>query len=138
MTIVVDASICAGWFLPDEQTEAATQIGRQVATEGARVPDLYWHEMRNLLVLAMRRGRLPEDMLLLQLAKLEKLPIRSAGAGDTVQVTQLAVKHGLTAYDAAYLALTISEHLPLATFDKALRRAALAEGVIVLPAELPI
>jgi predicted nucleic acid-binding protein len=47
---------------------------------------------------------------------------------------KLAVKHGLSAYDAAYLALALAARLPLATFDRRLRDAAKAEGVAVLPA----
>ena len=41
----------------------------------------------------------------------------------------MAVKHALTLYDAAYLELALRLRLPLATFDKALCRAAEAEGV---------
>ncbi|WP_426239734.1 PIN domain-containing protein [Pararhizobium sp. DWP1-1-3] len=41
----------------------------------------------------------------------------------------LARAHQLSAYDAAYLALAITEGLPLATLDKKLRQAAAAEAV---------
>jgi predicted nucleic acid-binding protein len=44
----------------------------------------------------------------------------------------LARRHKLTIYDAAYLALAIRKHLPLATLDKALSSAAAVEGVPVL------
>ncbi|MGO9083799.1 MAG: type II toxin-antitoxin system VapC family toxin [Candidatus Sulfotelmatobacter sp.] len=40
-----------------------------------------------------------------------------------------AQKHGLTNYDAAYLALAMRFNLPLATTDADLRRAAAAAGV---------
>ncbi len=44
----------------------------------------------------------------------------------------LCRKHGLTAYDAAYLEIAIRGGYPLATADEDLRRAAAAEGVQVL------
>ena len=44
----------------------------------------------------------------------------------------LCRKHGLTAYDAAYLEIAIRGAYPLATTDEVLRRAAEAEGVRVL------
>ena len=44
----------------------------------------------------------------------------------------LARKHRLTVYDGAYLELTIRRKLPLASFNRALRRAGEADGVEVL------
>jgi predicted nucleic acid-binding protein len=41
----------------------------------------------------------------------------------------LARERQLTVYDAAYLELAIREGLPLATLDRALDEAAIAEGV---------
>jgi predicted nucleic acid-binding protein len=43
----------------------------------------------------------------------------------------LAERHTLTAYDAAYLDLAIREGLPLASLDAALVRAARATGVAI-------
>jgi predicted nucleic acid-binding protein len=44
----------------------------------------------------------------------------------------LCQKHGLTAYDAAYLEVALREECPLATMDNDLRRAAIEENVSVL------
>ena len=44
----------------------------------------------------------------------------------------LADQYRLTLYDAVYLELAIREHLPLATLDQRLRRAAAAAGVNLL------
>ena len=54
------------------------------------------------------------------------------GGGEAKQIVRLALVHGLTAYDAVYLALAIAERLPLATLDKKLATAAQAENVPVL------
>ena len=45
---------------------------------------------------------------------------------------QLAERHRLTMYDAAYLELARRRGLPLASLDAELRRAAQAEGFAVL------
>ena len=46
----------------------------------------------------------------------------------------LARKRKLTVYDAAYLALAKREGLPLATLDRDLEKAAIAEGVALFGA----
>jgi predicted nucleic acid-binding protein len=45
---------------------------------------------------------------------------------------ELAARHGLTVYDAAYLQLVLEVEGELATCDRALARAARAEGVTVI------
>jgi predicted nucleic acid-binding protein len=45
--------------------------------------------------------------------------------------TAAAVRHGLTAYDAAYVDLAARERLPLATLDTAMRAAAERVGVSI-------
>jgi predicted nucleic acid-binding protein len=135
MSLVVDASISAAFLLPDEQSEVAAAIGRRLAADGARAPDLFWHEMRNVLLTAVRRGRMDEDALYEQLSAVESLPIRTENA-DSREIARLSLKHRITAYDAAYLALAKFERLPLATLDKSLRAAASAEAVPLLPEQL--
>jgi predicted nucleic acid-binding protein len=44
-------------------------------------------------------------------------------------VHRLAIEHGLSGYDAAYLELAIRKGLPLATLDEDLQKAAQAAGV---------
>ena len=131
MTIVVDASIAAAWILPDESSDAADAILRQVAAEGALAPDLLWHEVRNILLMAARRDRLPPAEIVPSLLRLRRLPIETvnvASAGDAGLIT-LARHYRLTSYDAAYLQLGLDRGLGLATADRALRAAAEAAGV---------
>ena len=135
MAMIIDASMAGAWVMPDERSAIATDIGRRVLQEGACAPDLFAHEVRNLLVMGVQRRRLPEDLFWEQLARIEQMPIRVMQPGPGKRVAQRAFKHRLTAYDAAYLDLAIEQSLPLATFDSALRVAARAEGVALLPAE---
>jgi predicted nucleic acid-binding protein len=133
MAIVVDASISASWFLPDEATPQARQWAIKVLDGTTIAPGLYWHEMRNLLVMALRRNRLDQPAFERNIAYLDALPIRSSGGGTTVEICRLALKDSLTSYDAAYLALALRETATLATLDRKLRTAALAENVTLLP-----
>jgi predicted nucleic acid-binding protein len=131
VSLVVDASIAAAWVLPDEDSTSADAILHRVAAGGAVAPGLIWHELRNILLMAARRGRLPEAEVVPALLRLRRLPLEAvdmAEAGDA-GIVALAARHRLTAYDAAYLALAKNRALPLATADRALRRAADAEGI---------
>ncbi len=132
MAFVVDASVAAGWLLPDERTEIADALAMRMQAEDAIAPDLFWHEARSLLVTALRRRRISEAGVYISLDRLATIPLRNAGASDAVSVTRLAIRHGLSAYDAAYLDLALREHSPLATLDKKLAAAADVEGVPVL------
>ena len=136
--MVIDASVAGAWVMPDERSAIATDIGRRVLKDGACVPDLFAHEIRNLLIMGVQRRRIPMDLFWDQLARIEQMPIRTVASGPSKRIANLALKHRLTAYDAAYLDLALDQVLPLASLDKALRRAALSEGVILLPTELPV
>jgi predicted nucleic acid-binding protein len=52
--------------------------------------------------------------------------------GGRQRVVELAARHGLTVYDAAYLQLVLDVDGKLATCDRALARAARAEVVTVI------
>jgi predicted nucleic acid-binding protein len=132
MACVVDASLAATWFLPDEADPATATLGEEAARDPPVVPSLFLHEMRSLLISAARRGRASRDAILRQLEVVERLYRRNAGPGDGREIAHLAFKHGLTTYDATYLALARDEGLPLATLDKELAAAARAEKVPIL------
>ena len=57
MTVVVDASIAAAWLLPEEDSDAAEAVIMALSGRPP-VPSLFWHEARNILVMAQRRGRI--------------------------------------------------------------------------------
>lgn len=60
------------------------------------------------------------------------LDVADRGLVGVFDAIELAARHGLTVYDAAYLALALEVDGELATTDRALAAAALAEGVSVL------
>ncbi len=127
---VGDASMAAAWLLPDEQSDQADALIERV--DAIHVPALFWFEVRNLLILAERRGWIDAGEALPCLLRLRGLPFEDAGAGADLGILDIAHRHKLSGYDAAYLALAIADSLPLATLDRKLAAAALAEGVRVL------
>ena len=90
MAFIVDASVAAGWLLPDEQTDIADALALRLKAEDAIAPDLFWHEPRSLLVTALRRNRISEAAVYISLDRLATIPLRDAGPSDAVTVTRLA------------------------------------------------
>ncbi|MBP1852854.1 type II toxin-antitoxin system VapC family toxin [Rhizobium halophytocola] len=131
MTFVIDASMAAAWLLPEEFSDAADAV---IATIDAPcpIPSLFFFEIRNILAMAERRGRISAGSALVNMERLRRLPLDDAGIGGDGYVLLLAANHGLSAYDATYLALSLNREAPLATLDRKLTAAARKEGVTVL------
>jgi hypothetical protein len=75
--------VTGAWVKPDERSVIATKIGRRVLAEGACVPDLFAHELCNLLVMCVQGRRLPEEMFRGQLARIEQIPSRVMAPGPS-------------------------------------------------------
>ena len=60
MAFVLDASVTACWAFRDEEHPVADFARDHLLNEEAMVPSLWWFEIRNLLVVNERRGRLSE------------------------------------------------------------------------------
>lgn len=130
--IAVDASIAVVWFLPDEVSPIADEALRRLNDGVAMVPDLFWHEMRNVLMISYRRRRLSLEEVWHSMHRLEQLRITTSPITNNTLILTLCERHGLSAYDAAYLALTVERELPLATLDRRLAEAAARESVPLL------
>jgi len=132
MRFVLDASVTITWAMRDEDHPLADLAFSALESGEAIVPAIWWYEIRNILVLSERRGRIASDDVIRFLAELEQLRIEVESPDDSALVLDLARRHTLSVYDAAYLALARREHTPLATLDKNLEAAALAAGIAPL------
>jgi predicted nucleic acid-binding protein len=132
MALVVDASIVGCWCFPDEASPVADAAFDEVGTAGAVVPALWWFEVRNLLLVNERRGRLDAAGTADFLADLKGLPVRTDREPDSGTTLGLARAHRLTFYDAAYLELALRRDVPLATLDRRLAAAARTAAVRLL------
>jgi predicted nucleic acid-binding protein len=135
---VLDASVAGAWLLEDEDDPIANAAMSRLATECALVPQLWHLEVRNTLVVAERRGRVGAAALDAGLRRVGELPIRTDSEPDLGTALALARRRRLTIYDALYLELALRADAPLATVDRALANAAMAEEcpLIDLPAGL--
>lgn len=116
-------------MLPDGEAAPADLALDRLGVETAKAPGVFWHEMRNLLLAAERRGRIDGRHADASMARLRRLPIARAGETDDREVMAPARTHRLTACDASYLALAIREGCALASLDRRLNEAAAAEGM---------
>ncbi len=130
--LVVDASVSAAWFLPDEANPRTELILQATATQDVWVPALWLLEISNLLLRAQRRKRITADKRaeLAGLASALRLRVDREPVAITT-IDEAAARYGLSAYDAAYLELALRRGLPLATQDDALSAAMVRAGVQV-------
>ena len=132
MAIVVDVSIAAAWCFPDEQASAAERVLDNLPRLGGVVPGIFRYEMRNVLIVNERRGRIDQAGSARFLMRLRDLRLLEDDAHDDDTVMALARKHRLSAYDAAYLETALRRGDGLATLDRELVNAAVAEGVVLI------
>lgn len=125
MAIVIDASIAATWCFRDRlSTAEADAVMARIHNETAIVPDLFWHEIRNVLVGAERKGRIEAESAENYLNRLRSLPLVTDHDQNDANTVSLARQHNLSGYDAAYLETAHRRQAQLATLDKKLSKSA--------------
>lgn len=133
---VLDTSIALKWLLEDENDrDYSLTILRSLSEEHRPiVPWLWFYEIANVLLIQVHRKRIAFDDMKAFLSLIGELAI-DIDPPDKLAILQLpflAREHRLTGYDAAFLELAKRLHLPLATSDKELIRAASECGVPLL------
>ncbi|HEV2620216.1 MAG TPA: type II toxin-antitoxin system VapC family toxin [Acidobacteriaceae bacterium] len=135
LSLVLDASATLAWFAGGPDVREASVLLDSVMQAGAWVPSLWKLEVANALHFSAMHGRREASFVSRSLADLETLPIaidNQTEARAWSETLELARRHRLTLYDAAYLELAVRLALPLASLDRELRAAAEADGVLVL------
>jgi len=130
MSFVIDNSVVSGWYLEDQATPYTEHVATRLAEDRACAPALWELELANVLRSSCLRRRMTAEKAQQILARIAQLPIDTdRHAVPPHELLALALRFGLSSYDAAYLELALRRQLPLATQDEALRAAALAAGV---------
>lgn len=137
--IVLDASFCLPWFYEDEATKEVLALRDKVMAgrSDLLVPAVWPLEMLNSFTVAFRRKRISEAQYTGYthiLGQLRQIEVIAQGPEDYTAIQHLAGTYKLSAYDAAYLHLTLQHSAKLASFDEALRKAAGLEKLAVIPA----
>lgn len=126
---VLDASVTLSWAFEDESSEVADAAWRLIGQSSAAVPELWWFEIRNVLMLAERRGRIGSQQADRFLATLGGQAVVYQPRPLDADVFAIARRWHLTIYDASYLELAQRLEAPLATLDRRLAESARAAGV---------
>ncbi len=128
--IVLDASAAIALIRREPAWPAIAEVLRASAREAVRLlaPEAFWLEVVNVLV---RRHGLPPSEVVEALRELDDLGIDSVGIDRPLLLVtiDLQARFGLSAYDAAYLAVAETEDARLLTLDRQLTRAAGARAV---------
>ena len=126
--VVIDASVAVDLAL-GEGPDLPAAVRRWIAEDRMMLtPAAYWTEVGHAI---LRRAGGDSIEAARRLGSLEAIGMQTAdrSAPGVRMALALAERHRLSVYDATYLWLAIDVDGELATFDRALARAAAAEGV---------
>jgi predicted nucleic acid-binding protein len=121
--IVVDTSVLIKWFKTRDEdlvAEAHTLLEEiQVRSLEVHVPALLLYEVGNILLLKTRMGT---AKVIDAIDRLERLPLTVAPPATPLlwRAARLGREHGLTFYDASFLALAVELDCPYITADRRL------------------
>jgi len=118
--IIADTNLIAYLLIPGHKTAAAEQVYAQ--DSNWKAPQLWRSELRNVLMLYVRKAHMTVDMAIQVMALAE----RKMGQGvptASADVLRLANQSGCSAYDCEFVALAKSHRAPLVTSDKKLLAA---------------
>jgi len=120
--VVVDASVAVKWFVPEPLSAAARKL---LAIEYELLaPELLWAELGNVLWKKHRRRELEPRTASRVLRDFWRVPIEfHRTARWTGAALELAMRHGVTVYDALYLALAAGHGCRVLTADRRLQEA---------------
>jgi predicted nucleic acid-binding protein len=122
---VVDASVALTAVLLEPLHSQALAVLDQSAAPGSRglCPDVFDTECAAGIVKAVRQGRLDRDLIERAWSSVADLPLERHPTMEIgADALQVALYHGISAYDAMYVALSLSTGLPLVTADERLVR----------------
>jgi predicted nucleic acid-binding protein len=135
MICVLDCSFCAALFLPHEKSGAVKDLFIKIADDEVFVPIQFWEEMTELLLTALKRGRLKyADAIEINrlLTMYHFSTVTSFGDEYTGQILDMAVLYGLSSVEAAYLELAVRNKANLGTLNQKLKAACLKAGIETL------
>ena len=132
--LVTDASAWLGAAFPQQDSDYPRAVAAGVNRSGGLVPQIFWFEVRHVLLMGERAGSFGEASVKIFLDKLRTVDLRVAPLPEEQSLLELARRHRLSVYDAAYLKLAARTGSGLASLDARLNRAAVAEGVSLFAA----
>ena len=131
MPFVADNSVVIAWFSRSQATPYTDRFYKRLDKDEVMVPSVWPCEFANALAVLERRKILTAalgDEIIRNAAKL--VTRNDFPPPSPAVLLALARRHGLSAYDAAYLELADRLRVPLAARDSPLAKAARAFGLL--------
>jgi predicted nucleic acid-binding protein len=128
--VVIDASVTSAWLLPDEHSESAQRVYARIRLGELELhaPELWLWECGNIIANSVARQRVTAADAMLTWSVLDairsRVELTSPVPAQIRAALTLALDHGLSLHDAAYLWLALSLKLPLLTHNGRLAAAA--------------
>lgn len=129
MAFALDNSVLVAWFVPSQANAYTRRCNRRARREVLVVPAFLEIEFANVMRVLVARAILSRHQAETALRHAARLPMtvdREPVAPR--RLFELAERHAISAYDAAYLEVAERRGIPLATCDAQLARAAHATG----------
>jgi predicted nucleic acid-binding protein len=124
---VVDASVSVKLFVNEPNSDLAHALFAKLSEEPPAelyVPDLFYIECTNILLIYVRRFGRPLEDSQADLADLSLLALKSTPTTVLMEdALLLASQRNLTAYDACYAVLAQQLEIPLVTADEPMVKA---------------
>jgi predicted nucleic acid-binding protein len=134
--MIVDASVAAKWFLPEEDLESEARLIRDALLDArisAYAPSILWSEVAHAIVGAVRQKRFDADQARSVSARFHRLrPAVELTVVDEDDAVDRALKVGIGAYDAQYLSLGAQLAQSVITADRRLFERGGAHGYDVV------
>jgi predicted nucleic acid-binding protein len=134
--IVLDASLAVDWLFNWRPSFARSDFNIALSDVAVVVPSHWPLEICNTLRPDLRDEKISNADFHAIIERLDLLDVRvelPLGLDEIGPLSRFAVTHNLTAYDAAYVQLALRHRATLATLDAAMRKAAAALNIPLLP-----
>ncbi|MCA1827974.1 MAG: type II toxin-antitoxin system VapC family toxin [Myxococcales bacterium] len=126
MRLVIDASFAVLWVTRERAEPAVTEFDARYHAGQVELhaPELFMVEAASAIWKHVRRGLRTVEETVVMFENLRDVPIRLHRHRDlVVHAFDLALRRGISPYDASYVALAVREVLPLFTADRRLASA---------------
>ena len=118
VTVVIDASVAAQWYLNEAYSEQATSLLARPDL-ALIAPAIIAAEIANVAWKAHRRGAISEKNAVDLLDRFRESGVRFVPVEDVVEYAlDLAIRHRHAVYDCLYLALALQEDCAFVTADR--------------------
>lgn len=116
---VLDTSVAAAWYLPEEFSPAARKWQQDMVEERIALiaPSLHLQEFANVLRTYVVRGELAEDLAKDIFGLHLDAPLKVVEPSSST-ILDIALQYEATAYDAVYISLSLEHNIPLLTAER--------------------